>query len=50
MHFLGMLLYKAALVLLTPLMLLLGSILAWKVGIWLLKRSFRKFDEWLSKP
>lgn len=50
MHFLGMFLYKAALILATPLLLVLGTIITWKVMIWLLKRSLVKFDKWLDSP
>ncbi len=48
LHFLGMFLYKAALILATPLLLVLGTIITWKVMIWLLKRAFNKFDKWLD--
>lgn len=50
MHALGLFLMKAGLILLTPVLLVAGTVLAWKFSLWLLKRSIKQFDDWLSSP
>ena len=43
-------LIKAGLIFLTPALLVLGTVLAWKVSLWMLKRAVKQFDDWLSSP
>lgn len=50
MHFLGMFLYKAALILVAPLLLVIGVLISWKFSFWLIKRTFNQFDKWLDSP
>lgn len=37
-------------ILLTPVLVLVGTWLAFQVGWWMLKRSLNKFDKWLDSP
>lgn len=37
-------------ILLTPALVLLGTWLAFRIGWWLLKYNFNKFDKWLDSP